>query len=504
MPIVAGIDFGTRSVRVSIVDDTRGMLGNCAQSYEVILKNDDPDHASQRHADHMDALSNAFQGALAAAKIGGSEIEALALATTASTIVPLGADMLPLDDYYLWCDHRAKKEAAEINDTARRTGWEGIAWAGGSYSAEMGLAKILHWLRNNPEKRGQVAAVAEHGDVAVATLCGITDPDKLPRGACAMGHKWLRNPAHGGLPPREFLRAVDPLLENIADKLQGPCETSDRIAGQLCEKWAKKLGLRAGIPVPFAGVDAHWDTVAAGITPGDVVNIVGTSSCVMALARNSDPIPGIFSMAPGSIIPGFIGIEAGLSAAGDLLDAIARRAGKTVAEMSQAVSHYKAGQSKLIRLAWDNGDRCVLMNPQLRGITLGWTLQSTAEDEFHAALESLAFHTKIILDRFAEHGVPIDRVINGGGIPRKNDTLNQIYANVLNKPVLVAKSDTTGLGAAIFALRAMGKFKTIEDAQKHLCPPQRVFTPEKDAVETYGRLFARFKRLYFGLEKQVW
>jgi L-ribulokinase len=474
------------------------MLGSRAEPYEVI-RTENPDHASQRHADHMAALTRAFRAALEATNIDGGSLSALALATTGSTVVPLDADMLPLDDYYLWSDHRATKEAMDITETARRADWKGIAWAGGAYSAEMGLGKILHWLRNNPEKRERFAAVAEHGDMAVATLCGVTNPAAIPRGACALGHKWLYNAAHGGLPPREFLRAVDPLLENIAEKLKGPVGTSDRVAGRLCAEWAGKLGLRSGIPVPFASIDAHWDAIAAGIAPGGIVNVIGTSACVLAISPNCPPIPGVFSMAQGSIHPNFTGIEAGVSAAGDLLDALARRAGKTVPQLSRAVANYKAGQSGLVRLAWDNGDRSVLLNSSLRGVTLGWTLLSTAEDEFHAALEGLAFHTRIILERFAEHGVPVNRVINGGGISRKDDGLNQIYANALNKPVLVPVSDTTGLGAAVFALLAAGAFKTVEEAQSALCPKHRVFHPDPTSVKTYDTLYPVFKNLYFTL-----
>jgi L-ribulokinase len=499
MAIVAGVDFGTQSVRVSIVDDGRGMLGSCACPYRVIRKKDNPDHASQRHEDHMDSLEHAFKGALAESGAVGADVRALALATTGSTIVPLGADMRPLDEYYLWCDHRAAKEAAEITETARRIGWKGIDWAGGAYSAEMGLAKILHWLRNNPGRQGEFAAVAEHGDMAVAVLCGIADPAAIPRGACGMGHKWLYNAAHGGLPPKEFLEAVDPLLGDIAAKLQGPCKASDNIAGFLCPEWAGRLGLKAGIPVPFAGIDAHWDAIAAGIAPGDIVNVIGTSACVMAITQECGPIPGVFSVARGSIHPAHMGIEAGLSAAGDLLEAIARRAGKTVPEMSRAVAHYKTGQSGMIRLAWDNGDRSILMKPRLRGITLGWTLQSTAEDEFHAAMEGLAFHTRIILEHISAHGVPITRVINGGGIPRKDDVLNQIYANILDKPVLVPAGSTTGLGAAAFAFIAAGLFRTIEEIQNVLRPDYRIFSPDPVCAETVKRAYAAFKSLYFSL-----
>lgn len=498
--IVTGVDFGTRSVRVSIVDDARGVLGSCAQSYRVITDPSNPDHASQRHEEHMDSLAKAFCGAIANARIAGDDVESLALATTGSTIVPLDEKMQPLDDYYLWCDHRAKDEAAEITEVAHRVGWKGIEWANGVFSPEWGLAKILHWLRRNPEKRERFAAVVEHSDMAVATLCGIADVAEIPRNACAMGHKWLCQPAQGGMPPREFLSALDPLLENIADKLRGPCKTSDHVAGHLCKEWADRLGLRAGIPIPFASIDTHWDTVAVGIAPGDVVNIIGTSSCLVAVTEKPGPIPGVFNMARGSVLPSLATIEAGgIPAAGDLFDAIARRAGKTVAEMSRAVAGHKPGQSGLIRLPWDNGDRSPFVKQVPGGVTLGWTLRSTAEDEFHAAVEGMAFHTRIILDGLAARGIPVNRVIHGGGIPRKDDVLNRIFANVLGKPVLVAETDTTGLGAAIFAFRAINRFDSIEAAQKAICPKHRVFTPEPEAVAAYEKHFRHFEKIYHAL-----
>ncbi len=498
--LVAGVDFGSRSVRVTIVDASRGAIGNSVQPYLVITSAGDPDHAAQRHADHMEALTKAFRGAITSAGVNGADIAALALATTGSTIVPLDANLQPLDDYYLWCDRRAKKEAAEITGAARRLGWNGIAWANGVVSPEWGLAKILHWLRNNPEKRARLAAVAEHGDMAVATLCGVTNPAAIPRGACALGHKWLCQPAQGGFPPRAFLRAVDPLLETIADKLQGPVATSDHIAGRLCEKWADALGLRAGIPVPFAAIDTHWDCVAAGIAPGDAVNIIGTSSCVVVVTEKSGPLSGVFNMAQGSVLPSLATIEAGgIPAAGDILDAIARRAGKSVPELSREVACYAPGQSGLVRLPWDNGDRSTLVRQELRGVTLGWNLLSTAADEFHAAIEGMAFHTRLVLDGLARHGIPVRRVIHGGGIPRKDDALNRIFASVLNRPVLVAESDATGLGAAIFAFCAAGRFTSVEEAQKALCPKHRVFAPDPAAVAACEPLFRRFEKLYLAL-----
>jgi L-ribulokinase len=203
----------------------------------------------------------------------------------------------------------------------------------------------------------------------------------------------------------------------------------------------------------------------------------------------------------GSIHPAKAGIEAGLSAVGDLFDAIARRAGTTVAALAARVENYRAGQTGLTRLAWDNGDRCVLVNAQLRGITLGWRLNHTAEDEFFAAIEGTAFHTRIILERLQEHGTPVDRIINGGGIPQRNATLNRVYAGVMGKPILIPDRDTTSLGAAIFAFLAAGTFKSVEEAQAALSPGYRLIEPTEADVRIYEELYARFRELYFTLGK---
>jgi L-ribulokinase len=202
---------------------------------------------------------------------------------------------------------------------------------------------------------------------------------------------------------------------------------------------------------------------------------------------------------PGSVDPGLTGIEAGLSAVGDMFDAIARRAGTTVAQLSQGLEDFKAGQTGLLRMSWDNGDRTVLVNPELGGVTFGWHLTSTAQDELFAAIEGTAFHTRIILSRMAEHGTVVERIINGGGIPQKNAALNQVYANVLNKPILVPQGDVTSLGSAIFAFLAAKAFPSIEAAQNALCPSFRMYVPQKESVLVYEELFRIYKRLYFGM-----
>jgi len=498
MSIVAGVDFGTLSVRVSIVDRERGRLGSDVCEYPLHRKKEDPDYGTQSHADHMRALVQATHGALATAGVDGRKIEAIALDTTGSSVVFVDANLEPIDDYYLWCDHRAWKEAAEITAAAHAQKLPAIEWCGGVYSSEWGWAKLLHWLRHNPEKRGKFATALEHCDMVAATLCGIRDLQNIPRSVCAMGHKWMWNASLGGLPPEDFLTSLDPVLAGVREKIAGRYETSDQIAGHLSEHWAAQLGLRAGIPIPVGAFDAHWDAVGAGIRLGDVVNVVGTATCTMAISESPDLIPGVCGVVDGSIYPHRIGVEAGLSATGDLFGAIARRANVKVSELARGFENYRAGETGLLRLTWDNGDRTVLVNPELGGVTLGWRLTTTMQDELFAAIEGTAMHTRAILERMQEHGVPVDRIIHGGGIPQRNPVLNRIYANVMAKPILVPKAEVTSLGSAIFAFLAIGAFDTIEQAQDALCPGYSAVEPVESEVRVYEELYALYKRMYFG------
>ena len=501
MAIVAGVDFGTLSVRVSIVDSERGILASAISEYPLHRKREDPDFATQSHEDHMRALAEATRKALSAAGIPGDKVESIALDTTGSSVIPVNSQMAPLDDYYLWCDHRAKQEAAEITELAHRERLEAIEWCGGVYSSEWGFAKLLHWLRHNPSKRKDFGSAFEHCDMVAATLCGITSPTQVKRSVCAMGHKWMWNASLGGLPPENFLTKVDPLLAGVRAKLDGQFATSDKIAGTLAPHWAKNLGLRTGIPIPVGAFDAHWDAIGAGAKEGDVVNVVGTSTCIIAYAPKAELIPGVCGVVPGSVHPQFTGIEAGLSATGDIFSAIARRANTSVEALSQGLKNYRAGQTGLLRMTWDNGDRTVLVNPNLGGITLGWNLQHTAQDELFAAIEGTAFHTRVILDRMAEYGAPTRRVINGGGIPQSNPVLNQVYANVLGRPVLVPSSKVTGLGSAIFAFLAAGSFPSIDEAQQRVCPSHTVFEPQAEAQAKYAELYELYRKIYFEFGK---
>jgi L-ribulokinase len=498
MPVVAGVDFGTQSVRVAVVDSERGTIGSGVAEYPV-HRDRDPDFATQSHASHMQALVAATRRALNDAAIDGRDVLAIALDTTGSTVLAVDAQLEPLDDYYLWCDHRSTREAAEITAAARAANLPAIERCGGVYSSEWGFSKLLHWLRHNPAKRERFASAFEHCDFVAGVLSGATSPREVKRSVCAMGHKWLWSESLGGFPSEEFLTSVDPLLAGVRDKLAGDYRTSDAIAGHLETTWADRLGLKAGIPIPVGAFDAHWDAIGAGITEGDVVNVIGTSTCMMAIARRADNVPGVCGVVNGSVHPSYVGVEAGLSGVGNIFEAIATRAGRPLEELSREIESYRGGQTGLLRLTWDNGDRTVLVNADLGGVTLGWKLNHTAADELFAAIEGTAFHTRIVLERMAEHGVRIDRVIHGGGVAQKNDVLNRVYANVIGKPVLVPERPVTSLGSAIFAFLAAGVFSTVEEAQAALCPPHRVVEPDPRERSAYEELFQIFKALYFGL-----
>jgi L-ribulokinase len=495
--VVAGVDFGTLSVRASLFDNERGRLGSGTADYPLHRKTEDPDYATQNHTDHMDALMLAIQKALQSSRVDGQTVASIALDTTGSSVIPVGKNLVPLDNYYLWCDHRAWKEAAQITAVARARKLKAIDWCGGVYSSEWGFAKLLHWLRHHPEQRDDFVTALEHCDMVAAALTDTIDPVRLPRSVCAMGHKWLWNRSLGGFPDDCFFKEVDPLLGGVTENLQGRFETSDHLAGELSSKWAKKLGVKAGIPIPVGAFDAHWDTIGAGARLHDLVNVIGTSTCIIGISDTAGLVPGVCGVVPGSVHPKYMGIEAGLSATGDIFDAIARRAGTSIPELSRSLETFRAGQTGLLRLTWDNGDRTILVNPELGGATLGWKLTHSAEDELFAAIEGTGFHTRVILERMEQHGVKIRRVINGGGIPQRSRKLNQVYADILNKPVLVPQGDVTSLGSAIFAFMAAGTFPTIELAQDALCPSYTVFDPHPANVAVYRELYPLYRKLYF-------
>ena len=500
MAIVAGVDFGTLSVRVTLVDSKKGPIGTASATYPLHRRRDDPNYATQSHADQMAALAAATRDVLKTTGIDGAQVAAIALDTTGSSVIPVGEGLEPLDEYYLWCDHRAFAEAEEITRKAHELGFEGIEWCGGVYSHEWGFAKLLALAAAQSEKKREIcdgARALRHGGGDAVRASPTSS--KLKRSVCAMGHKWMWNPKWGGLPPEEFLVAVDPLFAGVRAKLGGEYLTSDRHRRASFGKMGR--GARAA-----RGNSDSCGRIRRALGRDRLEHSrrrCGERGRHFDLHHRHGAPGGAGSRrvrrGAGKRASGYTGIEAGLSAVGDIFDAIARRAGTTVAALSEGLDAYKAGQTGLLRLSWDNGDRTVLVNPELGGVTLGWNLVHTAQDELFAAIEGTAFHTRIILERMAEHGVRIDRVINAGGIPQKNEVLNRVYANVLNKPVLVPAGIPTSLGSGIFALLAAGAYKTIEEAQAAVCLPLRTVEPDTKSAAVYEQLYPLYRDVYFAL-----
>lgn len=492
MTFVAGIDFGTASVRVSIYELGRGLSGLCTSPIATRRDRSDPLLATQSHADHLKALESAFAGALAASRVPGLAIAALGVSTTGSTVVALDERAQPIAPYALWCDHRAWREAEAITASSLPA----LAWCGGRYSSEWGWAKVLYGLRHDRRVRRRAATFAEHCDVIVATLTGVTEASALRRSACAAGHKWLW---HQGWPADEALERIDPLLAGRAKTMSGPVLSSDQIAGGLCAEWAKRLGLREGLPVPVGALDAHWDAVGAGCRVGEAVHVLGTSGCLMAVADQAGPMAGIPGVVFGSIDPSRWGIESGLAAVGSLFEAISRRARRSLPVLTEAVKGHQPAQTGLIRMPWDHGDRGPHADATLRGVCLGWHLNHTAADELFAAMEGTAMQTRLLLERMSAQGVHTRRMVHGGGIPRRNAVLNQVFANVLNMPIRVPREDITGRGSAIFAALAAGAYRSLAEAQSAMSPDCDEIEPQAAARAPYDELYARFAMLYEAL-----
>jgi L-ribulokinase len=315
--------------------------------------------------------------------------------------------------------------------------------------------------------------------------------------------------AWGGLPSAAFLARLDPALAALRDRLYATAHAADRPAGGLSPERADALGLRAGIPIAMGAFDAHYGAVGAGVTAGTFVKIIGTSTCDIAVAPATVPmadIPGICGIVPGSVMPGYYGIEAGQSAVGDLLrwwaEVICQGRESLHAELSAEAAALAPGQSGLLALDWNNGNRTVLADPRLTGLLLGQTLHTTRAEVYRALIEATAFGARAIIERVREYGVPVDRVVCCGGIADKNDLFMQVYADVIGMPMLTAaSSQTPALGAAVAAAVAAGAqgggYDRFEEAQARMTAlGSRSFTPRREAHPIYDRLYALYRELH--------
>ena len=531
-----GLDYGTNSVRAIVSSCADGRTaGTKVFDYPsgqqgVLLHPRDPHLARQNPADYLEGLRASVAGALAEAdrdpSFSRAQVIGIGVDTTGSTPLPIDAHARPLaidpkwkDNLaahaWLWKDHTGADEAAAITAVANQHAPELLAPIGGTYSSEWWWSKIWRCLKVAPEVFDAAASWVELADFVPAVLAGARDPQAIVRCVCAAGHKAMyldgnREPGTGnrGLPAKTFLARLDPKLAELRDRLYDVAHPPGTPAGRLCAEWAETLGLPEGITIAMGGFDAHYAAVGAGIRPGTLVKIIGTSTCDCAIApvMEGKPIPGICGIVNGSIMPGYFGIEAGQSAVGDLLkwwvEGVCQGGEALHAALSREAAALRPGESGLLALDWNNGNRTVLVDPRLTGLILGQTLHTTRAEIYRALIEATAFGARAIVDRLREHGVAIDRVVCCGGIAEKNDLFMQIYADVLGQPMLIAGSpQTAALGAAVSAAvtagAAAGGYDDWHAAQDRMTTVrEQRFAPDAAAHAVYNELYALYRELH--------
>ena len=529
-----GLDFGTNSARALLVNVANGQeiaTSVCKYAHGhggIILDSQDPHLARQHPQDYLDAIATCVKQVMANGNISPNDMIGLGVDTTGSTPLPVDRDGEPLASAnefkdepaamaWLWKDHASHAEAQEITDLAVKMRPEYLAKCGGKYSSEWFWSKILHCLRATPRIYAAAYTWVEIADWIPAVLTGTTRPDAIKRNICAAGHKAMFNPNWNGYPDEEFLGKLDEKLIVLRHTLPNKSYNISQAAGRLTEQWAKKLGLSAGIPVAVGAFDAHLGAVGSGIKPGVLVKIIGTSTCDMLVApldKSLPDIPGLCGVVPESILPEFFGLEAGQSAVGDIFNWFVNQvqpggAGSGSHEsLTAGAERLAPGQSGLLGLDWHNGNRTVLVDQRLTGMLVGMTLATTPAEIYRALIESTAFGARVVIERFEEYGLKVDRVVNCGGISAKNALFMQIYADVLKRPLEISRSDQTcALGAAIAAAVVAGDqaggHADFDQAIKAMTGLQdQRFTPNPANTKVYDRLYALYKRLHdaFGVK----
>ncbi len=534
-----GLDYGTNSVRAIVVNVSNGRevataVWNYAHGRDGIILSRDPNLARQHPADYVKGAEESIKKSLAAAKrtvksFKPEQVIGIGVDTTGSTPLPVDKTGRPLAFQkrfannpaamaWLWKDHTSVAEAEEITRLATKMRPEYLTKCGGTYSSEWFFSKILHCLRTSPKVFDAAYTWVEIADWIPAMLTGTESPDKLTVGICAAGHKAMYNDAWGGYPDKKFLRKLDPKLAELRGGLKDKAHAVNKAVGGLTDKWSARTSLPAGIPVAVGAFDAHLGGIGAGIKPGVMVKTLGTSTCDTMVSSMKKPladIPGLCGIVPESILPGYFGLEAGQSAVGDIFNWFVnyiqpggKKAGSHE-ELTKAAAKLKPGESGLLALDWNNGNRTILVDQRLTGLLLGQTLHTTPAEIYRALIEATAFGALTIINRFEEYGVKVQQVVNCGGIAEKNPMVMQIYADVTGRPMKISRSaQTCALGAAIAGAVVAGKkaggysnFAAAQKAMTGLKP--KVFKPNPKAHAVYNELYALYRKLHdaFGTQR---
>jgi L-ribulokinase len=540
---VIGLDFGTNSCRSLIVNATNGReLASHVFPYPsgkngVITDSADPNLARQNPADYLLGIEMSIKKGILKAKsaqpkFSPRDVIGIGVDTTGSSPLPVDSDGKPLcfnkrfkknpaAMVWLWKDHTSFTESGFITDTAARMRPQYISKIGGVYSSEWWWSKILHCKNSAPDVFEAAYSWVEICDWIPALLIGELSPDKIKRSMCAAGHKAMFNLEWSGLPDTEFLDMLSPGLGALRDRLYNEAYTAEKLAGHLSSDWAKKLGLSTDVAVAVGAFDAHMGAVGAGISTGTMVKILGTSTCDILISphdKTLNDIPGVCGIVDGSVMNGYYGIEAGQSAVGDIFlwfldNLVPGSYGKTQDEkfagLQKAAEKLKPGESGLLALDWNNGNRTVLVDVRLTGMILGQTLHTGPHEIYRALVEATAFGALTIIDRIEEFGVPIREIVNCGGLAAKSPLLMQIYADVTGRPMKISRSDQTpALGAAMFSAVAAGSksggYDSIDDAKEAMTGTGKQYLPVPENHEIYKKLYRLYRQLHDGFGTKEW
>lgn len=521
-----GLDYGTNSVRALVVRCADGAeLGAAVFHYPsgregILLDPDDHNLARQHPADWLlgaeTAIREALVQAAAVTDFSPEKVVGIGVDGTGSSPLPVDAENVPLAMdarfsgnpnalCWLWKDHTSIDEAARITETAGRLRPHYLAKIGGTYSSEWFWAKLWHCLNTDPAVFDAAHSWVELSDFVPAVLAGVTDPNKIVRGVCMAGHKAMYADDWGGLPDAEFLAALDPKLAGLLPRLYQKAVDASARAGSLCAAWAEKLGLPAGIAIAVGEMDVHYGAIGCGVDEGTLVKVIGTSTCdcaVVSADKEVADIPGICGIVKGAILPGFYGIEAGQSAVGDIfkwfVEGVCDGDSALHAEFTEQAAALKPGQSGLLALDWNNGNRTILVDQRLTGLLLGQTLHSSRAEIYRALIEATAFGARAIIERIMEYGVPVKRIVCSGGIAAKNPLLMRIYADVTGCEMRVSRSDQScALGAAIGAAVCAGVHPDFATAQAAMTGLKDIVyrpVPENQAI--YQKLYSLYRELH--------
>lgn len=531
---VIGVDYGTDSVRSVLVDASNGAEIAASVFYYPRWKQGlycNPAHNQfrQHPLDYIEGLQATISDCVkkAGEKIA-KQVVAISIDTTGSTPVALDKSGTPLAlsnefaenpnaMFVLWKDHTAIEEAAEINAHAVKFPVNYLQFVGGIYSSEWFWAKLLRILRVDEKVRNACYSFAEHCDWIPFLLTGGHDVSAMKRGVCAAGHKALWAREFGGLPPNDFFKSLDSLLDGFTDRLFTTTYTSDKPVGNLSDEWAKKLGLSTDVIIGVGAFDAHMGAVGGQVEPYHLSKVMGTSTCDMLVAPENEVegklVHGICGQVPGSIIPGMIGMEAGQSAFGDVYawfknllswplqeipdESLRQQISDGILQrLSAAAEQLSLEEDDEIGVDWLNGRRTPDANQEVKGMLANIDLGTDAPRVFKALVEATCFGARAIVDRFNKEGVQVQGLIGLGGVAKKSPYIMQVMADVMNMPIRIHKSDQTcAAGAAMFAATAAGLYKKVEDAMNAMGQGfETTYSPRANRSAYYEKRYQRYEQ----------